>query len=80
MTLPNLLSTESNVEFAAFCIITKNYSNFFKELELNKKINEEITHIQEEKQASNHKIFWKPVNILKTRYNVGNNQIKLNNK
>ncbi|KAB1272054.1 Coiled-coil domain-containing protein 73 [Camelus dromedarius] len=36
------------------------------ELELNKKINEEITHIQKEKQASNHKIFWKPVNILKT--------------
>lgn len=72
MTLPNLLSTELNVELAKFCIITLKLFTFFKELELNKKINEEIIHIQEEKQASNHKIFWKLVNILKSRYNVGN--------
>lgn len=31
---------------------------------------EEITHIQEEKQASNHKIFWKPVNTLKIFINI----------
>ena len=44
--------------------------NFLKELELNKKMKEEITHIQEEKQASNHKIFWKPVNTLKIFINI----------
>ena len=43
-------------------------------MELNKKINEEITCIQEEKQASNHEIFWKSVNILKTKYSVENKQ------
>lgn len=66
MTLLNLLSTELNVEFSEFYVITLKLLNFLKELELNKKINEEIMHIQEEKQASNHKIFWKPVNIFKT--------------
>lgn len=75
MTLLNILSTELNIEFAKFYIITLKSLNFLKELELNKKINEEIAHVQEEKKASNHKTFWEPVNIFKTGYNVGNKKL-----
>lgn len=45
MIFLNLLSIELNVEFVKFCIIILKLFIFFKELELNKKINEEIIYI-----------------------------------
>lgn len=46
------MGTELNIQFTEFYIITLKISTL-KELELNKKINEEIAHIREEKQVSN---------------------------